>query len=405
MGYFPNVIKGVSWLGAFRIITRVIAFIRIAILARLLTPSQFGVFGIATIVLALTDLLTETGINVFLVQEKERLEKYINTAWIVSILRGIIISLFMVIVAPLVGFFFNNTDAVYLILLASLIPFIRGFINPAVVRFQKELQFDKEFYLRLIIFIIDTVVVVTIAWVSRSTASFIWGMIISVFFEVVISFLFIKPVPQVTFDKEQFREILSKGKFITLSGIFNYLFHHIDDIVIGKLLGTSMLGIYDLAYKIAIIPITEATDVLSKVTFPIYVRISGDIDRLKRAYIKSLIFLLCIVIPVGLILYLFPRQIVDVFLGDQWKDVATIMPVLALFGVVRALSNSTSSVFLGLKQQRITATISFLSFVILAIVIVPFVLNYGLIGAAWAVLLTSFIILPVSFYFLFKLLK
>src|SRR3990167_5781112 len=102
MGYKSRVIKGVSWLSILRISTRGITFVRLAILARILTPAQFGVFGIASLILALLEILTETGINVFLIQKKEKYAEFIDSAWVVSIIRGCLISLLLIVTAPYV---------------------------------------------------------------------------------------------------------------------------------------------------------------------------------------------------------------------------------------------------------------------------------------------------------------
>src|SRR4029079_5244964 len=103
MGYTRETIKGISWLGAFRIFTRALSFLRTLVVARVLNPFQFGIFGIATLVLAFIEVMTETGINIFLVQNKERVEEYIDTAWIVSILRGLVISTAIILCSPLVS--------------------------------------------------------------------------------------------------------------------------------------------------------------------------------------------------------------------------------------------------------------------------------------------------------------
>ena len=137
MGYFKDTLKGVSWMGGLRATTRLFAFIKIAILARILSPSQFGLFGIALLILSLLETLTETGINIFLIQEKEELEKYNDTAWFVSIIRGALISGLIFIFAKLIVIFFRSPDAYSLLLLISLVPLLRGFINPAIVKYQK----------------------------------------------------------------------------------------------------------------------------------------------------------------------------------------------------------------------------------------------------------------------------
>src|SRR4051812_11019872 len=106
MGYKKHAIKGVTWIGALRFAIRGMSFVRIAIIARLLNPAQFGIFAIATLVLTFVETLTETGINSFLIQEKEHISKYINSAWIVSIIRGFLIASCIIVAAPFIAHFF-----------------------------------------------------------------------------------------------------------------------------------------------------------------------------------------------------------------------------------------------------------------------------------------------------------
>src|SRR3989344_3509124 len=107
MGYTKDTYQGLSWLGSFRAVTRLGAFVRTAILARLLVPSQFGLFGIASLVLAFLETITESGINIFLIQEEKKMADYINTAWVVSIVRGIVITLIIILSSPFIEKFFN----------------------------------------------------------------------------------------------------------------------------------------------------------------------------------------------------------------------------------------------------------------------------------------------------------
>ena len=93
MELFRETAKGISWVGGFRFTSRLIAYGKLAIIARLLTPELFGVYGIATLVLAFLEIFTETGINTVLIQEKKKIDKYIDTAWIISVIRGIVIAI------------------------------------------------------------------------------------------------------------------------------------------------------------------------------------------------------------------------------------------------------------------------------------------------------------------------
>lgn len=152
MGYTKNTVFGFSWMSGYRVITRIIAIVRTGILARLLFPDQFGAFGIAALVLSFLEIMTETGINMFLIQEGKDIDKYLNTAWVISIIRGTIISTTIFLLAKPISIFFNSPSSYELLILISLVPFIKGFINPYVVKFQIDLAFNKEFLYRTSLF-------------------------------------------------------------------------------------------------------------------------------------------------------------------------------------------------------------------------------------------------------------
>src|SRR3990167_1370921 len=193
MGYRTDVFKGISWMGLLRGSTRAITFVRLAILARILTPAQFGVFGIASLMLSFLEIITETGINIFLIQEKRDIKEYINSAWMVSILRGILISILLFGLAPFIVDFFNSPESERVIYIIAFVPLIRGFINPSIIYIQKDIQFHKEFYLRLVLFAVDASVAVFAAFITRSAESFAYGLIASAFLELFLSFVFFKP--------------------------------------------------------------------------------------------------------------------------------------------------------------------------------------------------------------------
>lgn len=399
MGYKKDVIKGFSWLGAFRIVTRVLSFFRTAIIARLLSPSQVGIFGIATIVLSLMEILTETGINIFLTQKKDEIDKYISTAWITSIARGVIISIMIFLAAPFVAEFFNIQDSVYVLRLIALVPFLRGFINPSVIKFTKDLSFHKEFYYRTAIFLVETIVSVVLVFWNPTPSSLAWGLVFGALFEALLSFALARPLPEFTFQKTYLREVLGRGKWLTLTGIFNYLYHNGDDIIVGKLLGTASLGLYEMAYKISMLPISEGSDVIGRVMFPVYVKMNDDMARLKRAYFKSILLISALVIPMGIIFVMFPEEIITIVLGERWIQAADVLRVLAVFGVIRAISISVIAPLYALEEQRYVSVITLVSLFGMGVTLYPFIQLFELTGAAYAALTGSLLaLIPAIFY-------
>lgn len=405
MGYFSNAIHGISWMAGLRFFTRGITFFRLAILARILSPAQFGTFGIATLILAFLEILTETGINVFLIQSEKKVEEYMHTAWVVSILRGILLSLFLFLSAPFIASFFNDASSEMIIKFLSIVPLMRGFINPAVVNFQKNLRFKQEFWYRSTVFLFDSLVTIVIALITRDVIAFVYGLIAGVILEVILSFVVVSPRPKFAYEATKLRMIIGRGKWVTIYGVFHYLAQEGDNAVVGKMLGTGPLGIYQNAYKLSTLPISEITDVVSKVVFPIYTKIAGDRHRLWKAFIRSTLFIVLGASVISFILILFPKEIVLLLLGDKWRGAIPVIQILSLYGLLRAIVGSVSSLFLAVNKQEYVAAMTFTRFFGLAVTVIPLTQMYGIIGASSAAVISVLLEIPVILYCTYKVFR
>jgi O-antigen/teichoic acid export membrane protein len=404
MGYLKTTINSISWSVAQRWVIRGLAFVRIAILARLLLPVQIGVFGIATLVLGFLEIFTETWVNVFLVQEEGSIDHYVNTSWVVSIIRGLLIGFLIALTASWVSAFFNSPNSFPLIFLVSIVPAIRGFINPSVAKMQKDLHFKTEFGYKSFLFIIEAIISITLALITRQAISLVWGMIISAIFEVILSFKYFSPRPVFSVNTTQIAQIFHRGKWITAAGIFNYLYQNGDNLVVGKLLGEYSLGIYSSAYKISSLPISEISDVIARVTFPIFVKISSDTQRLKNAFIKSSLLVSLVSVSLGIGLYFFARPVVLIVLGPAWVDAIPALRVLSFYGVAKSITNTMFPVFFATKRQDFVTWVTLTSVAGLGLTIVPFVSKWGIVGAGFSATCGALTALPLALYFAHKLL-
>jgi len=402
MSYYSDTKKGVIWIGAYRGLTRVLSVARMALVARVLVPEQFGIYGIAVLVLSFLEIFTETGINTVLIQTKGKVYQYISTAWIVSIVRGTFISLLLFLAAPLISDFFNAKDALNLLRFTSLVPLIRGFINPSVVFFQRNLLFRTEFLYRTTIFFVDASITVISVYILRSPFALICGLLSGAIVELLMSHLVVFPSPNVEFDVKRLRFILNKGRWLTLSGIFDYLFQNGDNLVIGRILGSGSLGIYQSSYQVATQPVTEAGTILSKVTFPVFVKISNDKERLYFAYLKTLYATFLLVLPVASLFVIFPNQIVRLIFGDNWLAAAPILQILGVLGLSKSLILTSYSYLLACHRQKNITIITAIGTFTLLFSIIPLISFFGLIGAAYAAVLGSVISLIPTYHFVKK---
>jgi len=400
MGHTRQVIKGVSFIGFLRFSTKVIGFFETIILARILAPAQFGAYGIALLVLGLLEVITETGVNMILVQEKE-IEKYISSAWVVSIGRGMIITVLMLISAPFTANFFHSPQSLSLLTFLALVPFIRGFINPGVVKLQKNLLFGKDFSYRFTILVIDTITTITVTYLTRSPIGIAFGLLAGVVVEVLLSFVVIKPRPGFDFKREYVSKIFHGGKWITANGIFDYLFENSDNIVVGRILGASSLGIYQIAYSLAVMPLTEMGKVFQYVGTPILVNISDNVLRLRNEFAKTIFINFVLALPFVVIIICFPGFFIWL-LGDKWSGILPVLPILVCVGFVRSMTGASSALFYSMRRQKIPMLTALITSIGLVILIIPLVYYYGIVGAAIAALISSLLAVPFTGIFVWK---
>jgi O-antigen/teichoic acid export membrane protein len=404
MGYSRLAIKSFSWVGLLRIIFRAAGFVRTAFLARILTPSQFGVFGIGVIMLGLVEMFTETGINVFLIQDASdsAVEEYLDTAFVVSVLRGIMITLIIWISIPLIIRFFNTKEALPILLVISLVPVVRGFINPAIINFQKQLNFSADFYFRTIIITTDALVAIFTAYILKNPISLAYGLLAGSIVEVILSHLFIKPSPKLNFNQIQFKHIIHQGKWVTSAGVMSYFAGKSPDIALGKIFSTSALGFYQMAYRFAILPIEEISEVINKVSFPIFVKLTNDTPRLKNAFRKNSIVYLSVSAGYCLFILIFAEPLTSLLLGSQWQSITPILKAMSIAGIFYALNSITNPIILAKNHQRQLSHLTMIRLITMLFVIIPLTYNYGIIGSVFAFTLSLLTPLPYRFYLLRK---
>lgn len=398
MGYSKDAYRGVAWIGGYRGITRIFSVIRTIVLARILSPDQFGIYAISVTVLSFLEIFTETGINTVLVQQKSKIDSYINTAWVVSLGRGLLISALLFLTAPLIGGFFNNEGSVSLIRLIALVPLIRGFLNPSIVKLQTELRFKQEFFIRTAIFILDSSIAVGLAILLQSPFALVYGLLSGALLEMILSYFFFRPVPRFEFHRKKLLYILSHGKWLTLTGMFDYLYQNSDNILVGRMLGAGSLGLYQTAYQFATAPVTEVSNILSRVTFPILVRINDNQQRLFSAYVKTLIVTILVVSPISLLFILFPEFVIKV-LGDKWVGITDSLRILGALGLIRSVALSSYAPLLANKRQDAVTVISMTGAISLLISLPILIPMFGIVGAAYAAVGSSVIsLIPAAFY-------
>jgi len=347
------------------------------------------------LVLGALDRFTQTGIEEAIIQRKNASEEYFNVAWTINIIRSLVIFALLYFLAPYAAYFFRDERVDPVIKTISLILILNALYNIGIVHLKKSLSFNKLFIYRFSGNLADFLVAISVALVLKNVWALIFGLLAGHYVRLVISY-FIHPYrPRINLNRNAALEILKFGGWLTGISMIAFLFNQGDDAVIGRVLGTTSLGFYYLAYFISSLPATEISLLVPRVTLPAYVKIGGDTQRLKESYLRVLQMTAFFSFPCGIGLVLLAKEFTMVFLGVKWKPIILPLQVLALSGILTSIISTGGSLFYACGKPKIEFQIQCIRFVVLACIIYPLTITWGMVGTALAVVSGSVAVLPV----------
>jgi O-antigen/teichoic acid export membrane protein len=384
-----KVVRGGLWVFGLRGLARGMGFVRTIVLARLLSPSDFGLFGVALLAISMTETFSQTGFQAALVQKKDNIQRYLDTAWTVSLLRGVLLFIILFVTAPLVAEFFKSPQASSVIRVIAIMTLVSGLRNIGIIFFQKELEFNKQFYYEFASNIVDLAVAVILAFILRNVWALVWSGLSAQLVRVLMSYYLHPYRPRFMIRKRQFKELFEYGKWILGSSILVFLITRGDDIIVGKLIGISGLGYYQMAYLISNAPATEISHLVSQVTFPAYAKMQDNLQRLKDAYLNVLQVVAFLIFPLAGSIILFARDFTEMCLGEPWVPIVYALQMLTLAGLVRSISATFGSVFQATGQPKIITKWQPIRLIVLLVLMCPLTLKFGIFGTSVAVFFSN----------------
>lgn len=384
-----RVVRSGFWVFALRITDRVFYLTRLIILARILSPHDFGLLGIAMLAMLTLENFSQTGFQAALIQKKENIENYLNSAWTIGILRGVVLFSILYFIAPYVAAFFNVPPAKSIIQVISLSILLQAFTNIGVVYFQKELEFNKQFIYQLSGTLVDFIVAVSAAFILRSVWALVFGLLAGNAARFIASYLIHPYRPHLSFNLGKAKELFGFGKWVLGSSILIFLITQGDDAFVGKLLGATMLGFYQMAYRISSMPATEITHVISQVTFPAYSKLQDNIPKLREAYLKVLQLTAFLSFPIAGLIFIFAPDFTTIFLGEKWMPMVPAMQVLCFFGVTRSISATMGPILYSMDRPKILTKFACIQLIMIAIIIYPLTIRWDIMGASLAILIPT----------------
>jgi lipopolysaccharide exporter len=404
MGYTSKAIQGISLSTLVKVGMTILSAVKLMILARIISKYDYGLFAFVAVAIGIVESITETGINATIIQSSKSVNYFLDTAWVISIVRGLLISIFMIFLGFGMEIFYDSPQLLTLVGVASFIPLIRGFINPAVITLHKDLSFMQDSVYRLSLLVVEVVASVSLGLLLRSVYALVFGLLISAVFEVALTFWMFKDRPRFIYLKSRAQEIFDNMRGLNIMAVLAYVVENMDSLIIGKVTSTSALGVYQNSYGLTHRFNLHLAKSVTHGTFPVYAKIQQDQVRLRRAFFRTLLISMVGFTLIGLPFYLFPRWTILFFLGENWIEAVTLVRPLIIAGLLQSVVNISSAAFMARRSYFWLNANLFVTALCMLTFIPTLGGQYGLGGAVHGVLLARAISLPIVLFGIFRVL-
>ena len=385
----PAVKKGVAWTMTARGIAVIVNLAASVVLARLLQPEDFGIFGLAMIFIGIASRFGNLGLGLALVQRKELQDEHVSSIFVVHLLLFSLITGLTISIAPLVGSYFGSPLVGGALRAMAWIFVAHAFSSIARAILQRRMDFKAPALANIVDHVASTVTSITLAWLGYGIWSLVYAHIGGSLLSTLVLMVKARWKPVFRYNQAAAKELFSFGLSIFFKNLLIYGSDKVDYFVIGKQLGPAALGFYEKAFNIMDLGVKElSTKIGAGVLFPAFSKIQDDQERLRSVYAKIILSLTLVCFPFFVGLFLVAPSAIYVLFGEKWMASVIPLQILCLAGLFRTHLHVTGTVINAMGKVAPEVWIRAAALVLLTIgcVIGSF---WGIVGVALAVTATT----------------
>ncbi len=343
-------------------IAKTLGLLSTIILARLLTPEDFGLVAITMLVIHFLGVFAQTGSQHYLLSKETIDDDDLNTAWSINfILRLTIALLLFTFAKPIADFF--QADLTNALRVSSLILIIIGFTNPAISLAKRQFKYAGIFKLSLIVKFISFTVTVIVAYYTRSYWALIIGTITHYLVNAIGSYFIYPFRPKLSLKK--FDQQWEFSKWVLLRSFTGYIRSKGDAFLIAKFFNTSEVGVFSIAKEFAMLVYEQIATPIAEIIMTSVQKAKNNKANIPYIIEKYLLILISMIAPIVCLLSLLSESVVSIILGEKWLAAAPILTVLTLLGVSTSLTVVFNSTLTALQLTKLTFKIDIITTIII----------------------------------------
>jgi O-antigen/teichoic acid export membrane protein len=324
----------------------------IAILARLLSPSDFGIVAMVFAITAFMEVFRDLGLTQATIQRNELAREQVDALFWVNALLGIVLAALCWASGPLVAAFYEEPRLRDITSIAAL-----GFIMSGLtVQYQailnRQMRFGALVFVELAALITGASIAITMAWLDFGFWSLAWAPIGAAAC-ALLGMVFVSDwTPRLPRSFAGVGSLLRFGGHVAGFNVMNYFARNLDNLLIGKVWGAGALGLYSRAYSLLMFPMRQVSAPIGAVAFPALCALQTQPDRFRRYYLNVLFLIVSITTPLCLALVVLAPEVVSVVLGAQWSEAAGIFRLLAIASIVQPVCATSGWLYLATGNSR-----------------------------------------------------
>jgi lipopolysaccharide exporter len=346
--------------------TRLITLISLAVLARLLAPAEFGLLAFALVYITYAETIGDLGTAVALIYWKDRRDDASQVTFIINVMMGVLWCLLTLALAPLIAGFFDNAQAAPIVRVLAFGFLIKFLGNTHDALAQKDLRFRARAIPELALALVKAALSIALAVLGFGAWSLVWGHLAGLTAWTIGAWVIVPWRPAFALPRDLVAPMLRYGRGIVGVNMLAAVVHHADLAIVGRMLGSAALGLYQIAYKIPEATVTVIMWVVSKVLFPSFARLH-DREQLREAYLQALTYVSLITVPIAGGLAVAAEPLVRVMFGAKWMAAAPLLRWLAIYAGIRSIGTHAGDILKATGRSGLLAGLG----VIKAVLLVP----------------------------------
>lgn len=389
-----RIVRGAGWTVLLRFAIRSLGVVSTIILARLLTPADYGIVAIATLLAAAVTVLSSFNFEVWLIRHRNPAPHDYNTIFTLGILRGAVTTLALAGLAVPMSVFFSEPRLVTVLYVLAASNFAASFINVGTVEFRRELEFDKDFRLLAGSRLGGALITIALAVVFRNHWALVGGLVATDLLTVAISYRLHAFRPR--FCLVSWRPVMNFTKWLLAASILRFVYLRSDTFILGKLGTTGLVGTYSMAHTLANLAATEIVTPIRRALMPGYAKMRHDPPRLRAGFVDGFGIIVLLGLPFALGVGLTADPLVRTLLGDQWLDTIPLIKILAIYGLASIGLSNQSPVLLAMGRTGLASALVAVSVAVLLPAFWYGMSQHGLIGAAVAATIANGVLFVIG---------